>query len=173
MKLDNRVAIVTGGARGIGLAIAEDLWSHGASVVIVDAGVSIAGQPEDALLAEKVAHGKDRWAAVCGDIAQTSVARTAVETAQTRFGGVDVVINNAAIIRDAFIFKSDDAAWDAVIVPTLPVPNGCSRQRRRRCGNRRKPAARPARSSTSSRPPASTETSARRPTPAPRPVCSA
>jgi NAD(P)-dependent dehydrogenase (short-subunit alcohol dehydrogenase family) len=119
MDLKNRVAIVSGGARGIGLAIAEDLSKHGASVVIADPGVSIAGQAEDPALAEKVVSGKTGWAAVCGDIADESVARAAVETAQKRFGGVDIVVNNAAIIRDAFIFKSDDAAWDAVIRTNL------------------------------------------------------
>jgi NAD(P)-dependent dehydrogenase (short-subunit alcohol dehydrogenase family) len=119
MHLKERVAIVTGGARGIGLAIAEDLSSHGASVVIVDAGVSIAGQPDEPRLAEEIVEGKDRWAALCGDIADANVARTAVEIAQKRFGAVDIVVNNAAIIRDAFIFKSDDAAWDAVIRTNL------------------------------------------------------
>jgi NAD(P)-dependent dehydrogenase (short-subunit alcohol dehydrogenase family) len=117
--LENRVAIVTGGARGIGLAIAEDLSRHGASVVIVDSGVSISGQAEEPALAEEIAQDKKNWAAVCGDVGESSVARAAVETAQKRFGAVDIVVNNAAIIRDAFIFKSDDAAWDAVIRTNL------------------------------------------------------
>jgi NAD(P)-dependent dehydrogenase (short-subunit alcohol dehydrogenase family) len=47
------------------------------------------------------------------------VARAAVEMAQQRFGAVDIVVNNAAIIRDAFIFKSDPVAWDAVIRTNL------------------------------------------------------
>jgi NAD(P)-dependent dehydrogenase (short-subunit alcohol dehydrogenase family) len=119
VKLENRVAVVTGAARGIGLAIAEDLSAHGARVVIVDAGVSISGTLEDPALAGKVATGREGWAGVCGDIADAAVAREAVETAQKRFGGVDIVVNNAAIIRDAFIFKSDDAAWDAVIRTNL------------------------------------------------------
>ena len=119
MDLDNRVAIVTGGARGIGLAIAEDLSAHGARVVIVDAGVSISGQPEDPQLADRVVAGRERWAAVCGDVAETALARQAVECAQQRFGAVDIVVNNAAVIRDAFIFKSDNAAWDAVIRTNL------------------------------------------------------
>jgi NAD(P)-dependent dehydrogenase (short-subunit alcohol dehydrogenase family) len=119
MQLKERVAIVTGGARGIGLAIAEDLAAHGAAVVIVDAGVSISGEPEDPLLAQKLVAQRSGWAGVCGDIADAAVARAAVETAQSRFGGVDIVVNNAAIIRDAFIFKSDDAAWDAVIRTNL------------------------------------------------------
>jgi NAD(P)-dependent dehydrogenase (short-subunit alcohol dehydrogenase family) len=119
MELENRVAIVTGGARGIGLAVAEDLSVHGARVVIVDSGVSISGQPEEPALADKVVQARNGWAAVCGDIADAGVARAAVETAQKRFGAVDIVVNNAAIIRDAFIFKSDDAAWDAVIRTNL------------------------------------------------------
>ena len=119
MDLENRVAIVTGGARGIGLAIAEDLAAHGARVVIVDAGVSISGQPEDPELADRVVAGREGWAAVCGDVAEAAVARQAVGRAQQRFGAVDVVVNNAAVIRDAFIFKSDNAAWDAVIRTNL------------------------------------------------------
>jgi len=119
MNLKHRVAIVTGGARGIGLAIAEDLAAQGAAVVIVDSGVSISGQPEQPALAETTVKGKQSWAAVCGDVADAAVARAAVESAQARFGGVDIVVNNAAIIRDAFIFRSDDAAWDAVIRTNL------------------------------------------------------
>jgi NAD(P)-dependent dehydrogenase (short-subunit alcohol dehydrogenase family) len=119
MHLQERVAIVTGGARGIGLAIAEDLALHGARVVIVDSGVSISGDTEDAALADRIVKGKQGWAAVCGDIAEAGVAREVVETAQKRFGAVDIVVNNAAIIRDAFIFKSDDDAWDAVIRTNL------------------------------------------------------
>ena len=119
MNLKDRVAVVSGGARGIGLAIVEDLSRHGASVVIVDSGVSISGETLQERLAEEVAARMDRAAAICGDIADEAVARKAVELARSRFGAVDIVVNNAAIIRDAFIFKSDDAAWDAVLRTNL------------------------------------------------------
>lgn len=119
MDLDERVAIVTGGARGIGLAIAEELAAHGARVVIVDPGVSIGGEAEQPGIAEEVASKNASFVPVCGDIADEAVARAAVETARKRFGAVDIVVNNAAIIRDAFIFKSDPAAWDAVIRTNL------------------------------------------------------
>ena len=119
MNLKDRVAVVSGGARGIGLAIVEELSRRGASVVIVDSGVSISGEPLQQKLAEEVAAPMERVAAVCGDIADEAVAREAVELARGRFGAIDIVINNAAIIRDAFIFKSDAAAWDAVLRTNL------------------------------------------------------
>lgn len=117
MELQGRVAIVSGGARGIGLAIVEELAAQGAAVVIVDAGVSISGEELEPRIAEEVSSRIKGTAAVCGDIAE--VAQSAVELAQKRFGGVDIVVNNAAIIRDAFIFKSDAASWDAVIRTNL------------------------------------------------------
>src|SRR5687767_12029507 len=117
MELDGRVAIVSGGARGIGLAIVEDFSARGAAVVIVDSGVSISGETEQPRLAEQVSAKMQNTAAVCGDVADA--AQTAVEVAQKRFGAVDIVVNNAAIIRDAFIFKSDTANWDAVIRTNL------------------------------------------------------
>jgi NAD(P)-dependent dehydrogenase (short-subunit alcohol dehydrogenase family) len=119
MDLNGRVAIVTGGARGIGLAIVEDLLAHGAAVVAVDAGVSISGEPLEPKLAEEVLRNKANAAAISGDIADRSVAIEAVELAQERFGGVDLIVNNAAIIRDGFIFKSNPEAWDAVIRTNL------------------------------------------------------
>jgi NAD(P)-dependent dehydrogenase (short-subunit alcohol dehydrogenase family) len=119
MELEGKVAIVTGGARGIGLAIAEDFVAKGAAVVIVDSGVSISGEPERPRLAEEVVTGRKNMAAICGDIAQADVARAAVDMALQRFKSLDVVVNNAAIIRDAFIFKSEAENWDAVIRTNL------------------------------------------------------
>jgi NAD(P)-dependent dehydrogenase (short-subunit alcohol dehydrogenase family) len=119
MDLQGKAAIVSGGARGIGLAIVEDFAAQGASVVIVDSGVSISGDPEQPRIAEETASRIERTAAVCGDIADPDVARAAVDLASRRFGAVDIVVNNAAIIRDAFIFKSDPDSWDAVLRTNL------------------------------------------------------
>jgi NAD(P)-dependent dehydrogenase (short-subunit alcohol dehydrogenase family) len=88
-------------------------------VVIVDAGVGISGERSQPDLAQLVAQGLPRAAAICGDVADQSVAQSAVALAQERFGGVDIVVNNAAIIRDGFIFKLDPAAWDAVLRTNL------------------------------------------------------
>jgi len=118
-KLSGRVAIVTGGARGIGLAIVEDLIAHGANVVIVDSGVSIAGEPVEPKLADEVTMKYPDAAAVCADVADPATAIEAVEFALERFGAVDIVVNNAAILRDAFIFKASAEAFEAVIRTNL------------------------------------------------------
>jgi NAD(P)-dependent dehydrogenase (short-subunit alcohol dehydrogenase family) len=117
--LAGRTAIVSGGARGIGLAIVHDLLSRGASVVIVDNGVTIGGEAQTPGIAAEVASGLDRTAALAGDIGEGSVAADAVRLACERFGGVDIVVNNAAIIRDGFVFKASLEAWDAVIRTNL------------------------------------------------------
>jgi NAD(P)-dependent dehydrogenase (short-subunit alcohol dehydrogenase family) len=119
MELQGKVAIVTGGARGIGLAIFEELAAQGAAVVIVDSGVSISGEPLEPEIAQQAARRVAGSIAVCGDIADARVAREAVELSQKRFGGLDIIVNNAAIIRDAFIFKSEPDDWDAVIRTNL------------------------------------------------------
>jgi NAD(P)-dependent dehydrogenase (short-subunit alcohol dehydrogenase family) len=118
-KLSGRVAIVTGGARGIGLAIVEDLIEHGANVVVVDSGVSISGELVEPKLADEVTRRYPNAAALCADISEAATAGEAVELALERFGAVDIVVNNAAIMRDAFIFKGDPEAFEAVIRTNL------------------------------------------------------
>lgn len=118
-ELAGRGAIVTGGARGIGLAIAEDLARHGAGVVIVDNGAAIGGEPDDGEIARAAAARIPNAVALCGDVADPAVAQSAVRLAVEKFGGIDIVVNNAAIIRDGFIFKANLDAWDATIRTNL------------------------------------------------------
>jgi NAD(P)-dependent dehydrogenase (short-subunit alcohol dehydrogenase family) len=121
--LSGRVAIVTGGARGIGLAIVEELHRRGASVLVADSGVSIAGADPDPSVAQAlVAKLGDRTAAFCDDLAEPEAPAHAVELAVKTFGTVDIVVNNAAILRDAFIFKASRENWDRVIATNLSAP---------------------------------------------------
>ncbi len=119
--LAGRVAIVTGGARGIGLAICEEFARQGAKLVIVDSGVSIDGRDADPGALRAVAQRLGA-AAFDGDIAAPGAAEKSVDLALSRYGGIDIVVNNAAILRDAFIFKARREDFEHVIATNLVAP---------------------------------------------------
>jgi NAD(P)-dependent dehydrogenase (short-subunit alcohol dehydrogenase family) len=118
--LEGRAAIVTGAGRGIGRAIAEALVAEGAKVIVADNGASIAGEDGDPSVAREAAEALGKNAVAFSEsVASPGVAKQLVDMAIKNFGGIDIVVNNAAILRDAFVFRMNPLDWDAVIRTNL------------------------------------------------------
>jgi 3-oxoacyl-[acyl-carrier protein] reductase len=112
--LAGKTAIVTGGTRGIGLAIAGWLAEHGAAVVV-------SGRDADRLataVKELQAHGAPVEGLVADAAKREDVDRL-VEVARERFGRLDVVVNNAGITRDGLVIRMKDEDWDRVLETNL------------------------------------------------------
>ena len=117
--LDGKVAIVTGSGRGLGREFALCLASEGANVVVSDLGVSLAGDdegedPASAVCDEIVALGSEAVAAR-QSVADFDAAAEIVQTAIDAWGRVDIVVNNAGIVRDRTLMKMDESDFDAVV----------------------------------------------------------
>jgi NAD(P)-dependent dehydrogenase (short-subunit alcohol dehydrogenase family) len=117
--LDGRVAIVTGAGRGIGREHALSLARHGGKVVVNDLGGSTDGSgadigPAHDVVAEIVAMGGEA-VANGDDVSDWEGARRLVQTAVDAFGRLDVLVNNAGILRDRMLVSMSEQEWDAVI----------------------------------------------------------
>ena len=116
---EGRICIVTGAGGGIGREHAKLLAVHGAKVVVNDLGGSMDGTgastgPAQVVVDEIVAAGGEAVANT-DDVSDWDGAKHLVDQAVEHFGGLDVVVNNAGILRDRMLVNMEEAEWDAVI----------------------------------------------------------
>jgi 3-oxoacyl-[acyl-carrier protein] reductase len=124
----SKVAIVTGASRGIGTAVAERLARDGFTVVINYSGDA---KPAEAL-ARKIESTGGRALTAKADVSDANAVRGMFDAAETAFGGVDVLVNNAGIMKLAKVADSDDAAFDQQIAVNLKGSFNTMREAARR-----------------------------------------
>jgi 3-oxoacyl-[acyl-carrier protein] reductase len=123
LSLENKVALVTGGSRGIGRAIALEFAARGASVV-----VNYNKSPESAEEVVKQIQAAGGKAATCrADVSDFKQAEALVKFAVETFGDLSILVNNAGITRDQLIMMMPEADWDAVINTNLKSAFNCSK----------------------------------------------
>ena len=107
IDLSDRVALVTGGSRGIGSAIAEKLYQAGAKVAVLDVDAAGAHAQAGAL--------GERALAVTASVADQDQVAQALETVEQGLGPVDILVNNAGLTRDGLLARMTGADWDTVL----------------------------------------------------------
>ena len=120
MKLKGRVAIVTGGARGIGKAIALGFLREGAKVAIIDFD-----KERLEILKKEIEKTKREAIAISCDISKSSEVNGMVSQVQKSFGRIDILVNNAGIIRRGTIETVTEEDWDRVIEVNLKGTFNC------------------------------------------------
>jgi 3-oxoacyl-[acyl-carrier protein] reductase len=111
MKLKDKVAVVTGGARGIGAAIALQLAHQGAKVIIAD----IAAEESAQSTLDSITATGSEAKYFKGDASSFDDAQKAIDFTVSNFGSVDIMVNNAGITRDNLILRMSEKDWDDVI----------------------------------------------------------
>ncbi|MBN1136028.1 MAG: 3-oxoacyl-[acyl-carrier-protein] reductase [Anaerolineae bacterium] len=121
MQFAGKVAIVTGGSRGIGRGIALRLAANGAKVVVnYHSNETAASQVVDQIRA-----GGGEAIAVQADVSQPAQAQALIDAAQKAFGRVDILVNNAGTTRDTLIMRMSEEDWDLVIDTNLKGTFNC------------------------------------------------
>ncbi|GAA1909343.1 SDR family oxidoreductase [Arthrobacter gandavensis] len=123
MSLQGKVAIVTGSGRGLGLAYARELARQGAAVVVNDVDAAVAEEAAATITADG-----GRAVAVVAPVGSTETARALVGAAVENFGGLDILVTNAGVLRDKSLLKMTDEDFDLVINVHLRGTFTCVRE---------------------------------------------
>ena len=113
-KLEGKVALVTGGARGIGKAICERLAAEGAAIAVVDIMLDVAQATADEFCSKGI-----NAKAYAANVAKMEDADATVAAVVKDFGRLDILVNNAGITRDTLMLRMTEQDWDAVIAVNL------------------------------------------------------
>ncbi len=123
MKLEGRVALVTGASQGIGHACALALAREGASVA-----VAARNQQKLEELVSQITTAGGKAAAFVIDVAEEEQVKSGIKSALTQFGKIDILVNNAGITRDQLVMRLKRADWDAVLNTNLTAAYLCIQQ---------------------------------------------
>lgn len=122
MVLREKTALVTGGSRGIGRAVAIALANAGASVVVVDIDLAAAEQ-----VASEIRELGQQALAVKANVADAAEVAEMVQAALDKFGKLDILVNNAGITRDTLLMRMKEDDWDAVLNINLKGVFNCTK----------------------------------------------
>ena len=122
MKLEGKAALITGGAQGIGRAIALLFAREGARVAVSDINLEKAGET-----CREIESQGGEALAIGGNVADPRGAEAMVEQAAERFGGLDILVNNAGITRDGVLLRMKEEDWDAVMAVNLKGAFHCTK----------------------------------------------
>ena len=115
IDLSNKVALVTGGSQGIGAQMVRTFHRAGANVVINHPGIGTTRSDADAIAAELNRARPESALALAADVSNADAVQRMMTEAKGRFGGIDFLINNAAILRDRTLAKMSADEWQSVI----------------------------------------------------------
>ncbi len=122
MKLEGKVALITGGAQGIGRAIALLFARQGAKVAISDINLQKAQET-----CQEVESLGGQAMAISGNVADAKAAEAMMEQAVEKFGGLDILVNNAGITRDGILLRMKEEDWDSVMAVNLKGAFHCTK----------------------------------------------
>jgi len=123
MRFEDKVAVITGAAQGIGQAIAETLARQGAHVVVAD----LQAERAEATAKEITANTGRLAIAVQVDVADNASAKAMIDRTIAEFGRIDILVNNAGTYRDNLIMRMKEADWDLVLNVNLKGAFNCSK----------------------------------------------
>jgi 3-oxoacyl-[acyl-carrier protein] reductase len=123
LSLENKVALVTGGSRGIGRAVALELAARGAAVVV---NYNKSSEAADEVV-KKIQEAGGKAAAFQADVSDFKQAETLVKFTIETFGDLTILVNNAGITKDTLIMMMSESDWDSVIATNLKSTFNCSK----------------------------------------------